>query len=222
MANLKAKMSTGTLKGKSSGIPALDKTLTTEGKAADAKAVGDKIEGLNNFKDTLNASKIPFDNTNSNVDATNVQSAIDTIAQDYIIETGNSNGFSYYKWKSGKVEAHGKKTIPLIFNVALKNNLWKGIPTNAADMTDTAEGANNTFVPFPKDASGKILFKSAEYANIISAEYSRNAVRTVQLLSLPLERNGFVFFVTKDFGGTSNSTAESITLYFHIIGSWKE
>ena len=43
MANLKAKMSTGTLKGKSSGIPALDKTLTTEGKAADAKAVGERI-----------------------------------------------------------------------------------------------------------------------------------------------------------------------------------
>lgn len=46
MSKLLAKLKTGTLKGKTQSFYALDKTLKKAGYAADAKAVGDKIDSV--------------------------------------------------------------------------------------------------------------------------------------------------------------------------------
>ena len=70
------------LKGKINALPVVDKTFTKEGCSADAKLTGDRLEGLNNRLDNINPGKavnVAYDNTESGIDADQVQKAIDLL-----------------------------------------------------------------------------------------------------------------------------------------------
>lgn len=70
------------LKGKITTLPVVDKTLTKEGYAADAKKTGTEIEHLNNRMDNIDphfAENVGYDNANSGLDADKVQQAIDLL-----------------------------------------------------------------------------------------------------------------------------------------------
>ena len=74
-----------TVKGRIVYIPEIDKTLTKDGYSADAKTVGDKINLLAEVIKNIEgsgmglATGVLYDNTNSGIDATTVQNAIDEL-----------------------------------------------------------------------------------------------------------------------------------------------
>lgn len=70
------------LKGKINALPVVDKTFTKEGCSADAKLTGERLEGLNNRLDNIDPGKavnVAYDNTESGIDADQVQKAIDLL-----------------------------------------------------------------------------------------------------------------------------------------------
>ena len=71
------------LRGKIVALPSIDKTLTKSGMCADAKATGDKINAVARRMDSLDphfANAISYSRTESKLEATNVQAAIDELA----------------------------------------------------------------------------------------------------------------------------------------------
>ena len=63
------------LTGKIEAVPRVDKTLSKEGCAADAKEVGERLRNI----DPHFADNVQYDNTDSNLLAVNVQEAIDAL-----------------------------------------------------------------------------------------------------------------------------------------------
>ena len=74
------------LKGDVITLPRIDATLTKEGYCADAKAIGDEIQNLNDRFEDLSpnfAENVNFDNSGGVLSAMDVQSAIDEITWMY-------------------------------------------------------------------------------------------------------------------------------------------
>ncbi len=101
--NAEANYSLQNLKGKISFIPAVDKTLTKAGSPADAKETGRKISSIQFQIDNIDpsfAKNVGYDNANSGLSATDLQSVIDEITKcDYhedIVIKGTPYGKGYY------------------------------------------------------------------------------------------------------------------------------
>jgi len=69
------------LKGKITRIPVPDKTLSKEGVPADAKTTGDALRKLLEDMGTSAAGDVDYDNTESGLEATTMQGAIDEVAE---------------------------------------------------------------------------------------------------------------------------------------------
>ena len=72
--------------GKIKEVPRTDTTLSKEGFSADAKVVGDKFAEHKLRIDNIDphfAKNVGYDNTNSGLDATDVQAAIDEMVNEY-------------------------------------------------------------------------------------------------------------------------------------------
>lgn len=81
--NAEANYSLQNLKGKIAFIPGVDKTLTREGCAADAKETGKKIASIQFQVDNIDphfAQNVGYDNANSGLVATNVKDALDEMS----------------------------------------------------------------------------------------------------------------------------------------------
>lgn len=79
------------VKGRIVNIPLVDDTLTKTGYSADAKVTGDKFTEMSNRIDGIDphdASNVAYDNTNSGLESTNVQSAVDEISENAYQKTG--------------------------------------------------------------------------------------------------------------------------------------
>lgn len=70
------------LTGKIEAVPRVDKTLSKEGCAADAKEVGERLRNI----DPHFADNVQYDNANSKLDAHNAQSAIDKLSDGISID----------------------------------------------------------------------------------------------------------------------------------------
>lgn len=93
--NAEANYSLQNLKGKISFIPAVDNTLTKAGCPADAKETGKKISSIQFQIDSIDpsfAENVGFDNANSGLDATNVQSALKELCNKTSKATGSYTG----------------------------------------------------------------------------------------------------------------------------------
>ena len=49
--------------------------------------------------------------------------------KDYVVETGTSGGWNYTKWKNGKIELYGDKSLTFPEGTQLTTNLWRSIVT---------------------------------------------------------------------------------------------
>lgn len=84
-------MSEKALKGKIVNLPKIDTTLTKEGHAADAKAIGDEIGKLNIRIDNIDphfADNVGYSSAESGITAETVQAALDWIVANYLRITG--------------------------------------------------------------------------------------------------------------------------------------
>ena len=107
----------------------LDDTLTVEGKAADAKTVGDKLDTKFNSADMA----------------------------DYVIEQGETNGWHFVKWNSGRLQLSCKFTQNVNYSVALlggyrqtgegmRKELPQGLATSIISYSMSVHGGDYCFV----------------------------------------------------------------------------
>lgn len=94
------------LTGKIEAVPRVDKTLSKEGCAADAKEVGERLRNI----DPHFADNVQYDNTNSKLAAVNTQTAIDEISGK--VNTANEN-IEKANEAIGKTSDDLKKYMPL-------------------------------------------------------------------------------------------------------------
>lgn len=155
--------------GKITQIPLVDTTLTKSGYSADAKVVGDRLDKVS----AEFAKNVKYDNTNSKLDANNIQSAIDELNDDIsIYNLGSFNGKTITQlqtaisnWLSNKSRKHAQCTF--IANADFIT-LW-----NNKDTTTTLTSGN--IYTLTVIAS----YTNSDYVQLVLATYYDKKLYTV-------------------------------------------
>ncbi len=125
---------------------------------------------------------------------------------DHPVEIGTDETFTYSKWESGKVELCGYKNCDITFDQAMYGGThWKG---------------ENIRLAFPKDSNGNNLFTSYEYVDIKPMYYHSGDIKTSQVLGVSVSEQYIDFFIEHKASAAETSSM-NVTVYFHIIGTWK-
>ena len=125
---------------------------------------------------------------------------------DFVIEQGTMDDFTFEKRHSGKVELWGFKKYDITFDQSMQGGThWK---------------CNNIRLAFPKDSNGNNLFTSYKYVDISPMWYSSGEVKSAQVLGVSVSEQYVDFFIERKATAAASSSMD-VTVYFHIIGTWK-